>query len=212
MRWFVEGRACDTDDQNPKRNTEKANELATYSGKIEFVSQSLMAHEPDDEERPPLPRYIPSWEGHTSELAKKYPLQLISPHVRYSYHTQYDTHSLWLGDIPGHRVFKDGYYWHTTRIHLADAAARGIRNGDIIKLYNDRGAVLGIAQVTERIMPGVIHSYTASSKYDPVEPGKAGSVDRGGCVNILTPNRMISKNASGMAWNSCLIEVTKWEV
>lgn len=93
-----------------------------------------------------------------------------------------------------------------------DAEARGIRNGDIIKLYNDRGAVLGIAQVTERVMPGVIHSYTASSKYDPVEAGTAGSVDRGGCVNLLTPSRLMSRNAPGAAWNSCLVEVTKWEV
>ncbi len=212
MRWFYEGRACDTDDMNPKRNTKRAHELGTHSGKIEFVSQSLMAHEPDDEERPPMPRYIPSWEGHTSELAKKYPLQLISPHPRYSYHSQYDTHALWLGDIPGHRVFKDGYYWHTTRIHPVDAEARGIRNGDIVKLYNDRGAVLGIAQVTERVMPGVIHSYEGSSKYDPMEHGKSGSVDRGGCVNLLTPSRTMSKNTPGIASNSCLVEVAKWEV
>ncbi|MFH1123840.1 MAG: molybdopterin-dependent oxidoreductase, partial [Pseudomonadota bacterium] len=212
MRWFYEGRPCDTDDLNPKRNSEKASELATYSGKIEFVSQSLTAHEPDDEERPPMPRYIPSWEGHTSELAKKYPLQLITPHVRYGYHTQYDTHTPWITDIPGNRILKDGYYWHTTRIHPVDAEARGIRNGDIIKLHNDRGAVLGIAQVTERVMPGVIHSYHGSSKYDPLEPGKPGSVDRGGCVNLLTSSRPMSKNAPGAAWNSCLIEVTKWEV
>ena len=212
MRWFYEGRACDTDDLNPKIKTEKAHELGTYSGKIEFVSQSLVAHEPDDEERPPLPRYIPSWEGHTSELAKKYPLQLIMPHVRYGYHTQYDTHTPWITDIPGNRILKDGYYWHTTRIHPVDAEARGIKNGDIVKLYNDRGAVLGIAQVTERVMPGVIHSYHGSSKYDPVEPGKPGSLDRGGCVNLLSSSRPMSKNAPGAAWNSCLIEVTKWEV
>jgi len=212
MRWFYEGRVCDTDDLNPKRNTEKAKELGTYSGKIEFVSQSLMAHEPHDEERPPMPRYIPNWEGHTSELAKKYPLQLIMPHPRYGYHTQYDTHAPWITDIPGNRTLKDGYYWHTTRIHPVDAEARGIKNGDIIKLYNDRGAVLGIAQVTERVMPGVIHSYEGSSKYDPVEQGKPGSVDRGGCVNLLSPSRPMSRNAPGPAWNSCLIEVTKWEV
>jgi trimethylamine-N-oxide reductase (cytochrome c) len=212
MRWFYEGRACDTDDLNPKRNTEKAHELGTYSGKIEFVSQSLMAHEPDDEERPVMPRYIPSWEGHTSELTKKYPLQLIIPHVRYGYHTQYDTHTPWITDIQGNRILKDGYYWHTTRIHPVDAEARGIKNGDIVKLYNDRGAVLGIAQVTERVMPGVIHSYHGSSKYDPMEPGKPGSLDRGGCVNLLSSSRPISKNAPGAAWNSCLIEVTKWEV
>jgi molybdopterin guanine dinucleotide-containing S/N-oxide reductase-like protein len=212
MRWFYEGRACDTDDMNPRRNTEKNKELATITGKIEFVSQSLIAHEPNDEERPPIPNYIPSWEGHTSELARKYPLQMISPHPRYSYHSQYDTHVLWLGDIPGHRVFRDGHYWHTTRIHPSDAEVRGIRNGDIIKIYNDRGAVLGIAQVTERIMPGVIHSYEGSSKYDPIQPGTPGSVDRGGCVNLLTPSRTMSKNTPGIAPNSCLVEVSKWEV
>lgn len=88
LRWFYEGRECDTPDvHNPKRGTEKAKELGTHSGKIEFVSESLLEHFPDDEERPPMPRYIPSWEGHTSELAKKYPLQLISPHPRFSFHT-----------------------------------------------------------------------------------------------------------------------------
>ncbi len=42
MRWFYEGRECDTPDPgNPKKGTDKAQELGTYSGKIEFVSQSL---------------------------------------------------------------------------------------------------------------------------------------------------------------------------
>ena len=56
LRWFAEGRACDTPDtSNPKRGTDKAHELGTYSGKIEFASESLKAHFPDDEERPGLP-------------------------------------------------------------------------------------------------------------------------------------------------------------
>jgi len=206
LRWFYEGRECDTVDRVISKG------LATYSGKIEFVSQSILKHFPDDDEKPPLPRYIPSWEGHTSELAKKYSLQLISPHPRFSYHTHHDTHVPWLGDIPGHRIFKDGYYWRIVRIHPSDAEARGIKHGDIVKLYNDRGAVLGIAHVTERMRPGVVHSYEGSSKYDPVEPGKPYTVDRGGCVNILTSSRLMSKNAPGMAANSCLIEISKWEV
>jgi len=78
LRWFNEGRECDTPDFfNPKRNTPKAKELGTYSGKIEFVSQSLQQHFPDDDERPPMPRYIPSWEGHESKLAEKYPIVSI---------------------------------------------------------------------------------------------------------------------------------------
>jgi trimethylamine-N-oxide reductase (cytochrome c) len=213
LRWFYEGRECDTPDLgNPKRNTEKGKELGTYSGKLEFVSQSLLKHTPDDDERPPLVHYIPSWEGHQSDLAKKYPLQLISPHPRYSFHTQHDSHVPWLSDIPGHRIWKDGYDYQVIHIHPTDAAARGIQNNDIVKLYNDRGAVLLIAQISERVRPGVVHSCEGSAKYDPLEPGKAGSIDRGGCVNLLTPSRMLSKNVPGMAPNSCLVEVSKWEV
>ena len=159
-----------------------------------------------------MPRYLPSWEGHRSELFKKYPLQLVSPHPRFSFHTHYDKHLSWLDEIPVHRVIKDGYAWWPVRIHPSDAEARGIKNGDIVKLFNDRGAVLCIAQVTERIMPGVVHSYTSSAKYDPLEPGKADSVERGGCVNLLTSSMMLSKNAPGMAPNSCLIDISKWEV
>ena len=212
LRWFHDGRDCDTPDTgNPKRGTDKAKEVGTFSGKIEFVSESLKKFTPDDQERPPLARYIPSWEGYNSELVAKYPLQLISPHPRMSFHTHHDTHVPWLGEIPANRVLKNGYYWHTVRLHPQDAEPRGIRAGDIIKLYNDRGAVLGIADVTERMRPGVIHSYEGSSSYDPVEPGNPNSPDRGGCVNILTSSRLMSQNVSGMAPNSCLIEVNRWE-
>jgi anaerobic selenocysteine-containing dehydrogenase len=212
-RWYYEGRPCDTPNSlNPKKGTDEAHQLATYSGKIEFVSQSLTKFDPNDEERPPLPRYIPSWEGHeTKDLTVKYPLQMITPHPRYSYHTHHDNKNVWLNDIPQHRVEKDGYAWWPMRIHPSDAQVRGIKQDDIVKVYNDRGAVLCIAQVTERVRPGLVHSYESSANYDPLEPGKAGSIDRGGCMNLLTPSRMVSKNAPGMANNSCLVEVCKWE-
>jgi molybdopterin guanine dinucleotide-containing S/N-oxide reductase-like protein len=212
LRWFAEGRTCDTPDyRNPKHGTAQGHELGTYSGKIEFVSESLKKLLPDDLERPPLARYIPSWEGYNSKLAAKYPLQLIIPHPRVSFHTHHDTHVPWLGEIPGHRVWKDGYCWRTVRIHPVDAGARGIQDQDIIRLFNDRGSVLGLAQVTERMRPGVIHSYEGSSSYDPVEKGNPASPDRGGCMNILSPGRLMSRNVPGMAPNSCLVEVSKWE-
>jgi molybdopterin guanine dinucleotide-containing S/N-oxide reductase-like protein len=212
LRWFYEQRACDTPDlNNPKRLTEKGKELGTFSGKIEFVSQSLTENFPDDDERPPMPRYIVSWEGHRSALAEKYPLQLLSPHPRFSFHTHYDKHTAWLNEIPGHRIIKDGYAYWPVRVSPADAAARGIQNGDLVRMHNDRGQVLGVAKITERIRSGIIHSYVSSAKYDPLEPGKSNSVDRGGCVSLLTPSRMVSKNAPGMAPLSCLIEISKWE-
>lgn len=207
-RWFYEGRPCD----EPGAPDPRPGCLGTFSGKIEFVSQSLLQYFPDDEERPPLARYIPSWEGYDSELAKKYPLQLISSHVKFSFHTNHDNKSPWLDEIPIHRVKKDGYAWWPIRIHPMNAEPRGIRHGDIVKMYNERGAVLGIAQVTERMRPGVIHSYQASAKYDPLELGKPGSIDKGGCVNLLSPSRMLSKNAYGQANNSCLVEISRWEV
>ena len=55
------------------------------AGKIEFESQTLKRFDPDDPERPPVPHYIASWEGTESyEILKKYPLQLISPHPRFT--------------------------------------------------------------------------------------------------------------------------------
>jgi trimethylamine-N-oxide reductase (cytochrome c) len=212
FRWFFESRPCDTPDwMNPRRGTDRAEQLGTFSGKIEFVSESLRKFTPEDKERPPMARYIPSWEGYDSEIVKKYPLQFISPHPRMTFHTHHESHSPWLAEIPANRWFKDGYPWHVVRIHPEDADARGIRNGDIVKLYNDRGSVLGIAQVTERLRPGVVHSYEGSGKYDPIEPGNPDSTDKGGCVNILTPSRLLSANVPGMAPNSCLIDVCKWE-
>ncbi|MBN1189725.1 MAG: molybdopterin-dependent oxidoreductase [Dehalococcoidales bacterium] len=214
FRWYYEGRPCDlhSEPKNPNMGTDRAHLLGTPSGKIEFVSQTLLKFDPDDEERPPMPRYIPSWEGYnTKRLTRDYPLQLISPHPRFSYHTHNDNKSLWLDDIPQHRVKKDGYAYWPIRIHPQDAAKRDIRDGDLVKVYNARGAVICSAHVTERIKPGCCHSYEAGAKYDPLEPGKSGSIDRGGCINLLTPSRMVSKNAPGEANNSCLVEVCKWE-
>ena len=212
LRWYYEGRTCDTpDSMNPKRGKENGNELSTYSGKIEFVSQSLLKNTPDDIERPALPQYIESWEGHKSPIREKYPLMIISPHPRFTFHTQYDKHTDWLNEIPTHRIIKDDYAWWPVRINPKDAAKRGINNNDIVKLFNDRGSVLCIAVISERVPPGVVHSYGSAANYDPIEPGKAGSVDRGGCVNILTSSRMMSQNAPGMTPNSCLIEIEKWE-
>ena len=214
FRWFYEGRPNDLYSEvlNPNHGTDRAHLLATPSGKVEFVSQTLQKYAPEDDERLPTARYIPSWEGHaTKELTEKFPLQMISPHPRFSYHTHYDNKSYWLDDIPQHRVKKDGYAYWPVRIHPIDAEERGIKEGDLVKLYNDRATVICIAHVTERIRPGTVHSYEAAAKYDPLEPGKPGSPDRGGLVNMLTPSRTLSKRVPGEANNSCLVEIAKWQ-
>ncbi len=114
-----------------------------------------MKFDPNDKERPPMPRYIPSWEGYnTTELTKDYPLQLISPHPRFSYHTHNDNKSPWLDDIPLHRVKKDGYAYWTIRINPGDAEKRGIKDGDIVKVFNARGGVLVCCPCNRAMPPG----------------------------------------------------------
>lgn len=148
--------------------------------------------------------------GAGTELYERYPLQLISPHNRFSYHTLSDGKASAVNDIQEHRVLIDGHYYWVARINREDAADRGIKHHDIVCLYNDRGAVLCAAHVTERLPRGTVHSYKSSAVYDPIgEPGN--SPDRGGCINQLTPKRSIAKKVTGTAANSCLIEVKKWD-
>jgi anaerobic selenocysteine-containing dehydrogenase len=112
LRWYAEGRTCDTPDpSNPKRLTDTGHELGTLSGKIEFASQSLRDLAPSDDERPVVPHYLPSWEGHRSKETVVYPLQLISPHPRFTFHTHYDRYASWLDEIPAHRIRKNGLAW-----------------------------------------------------------------------------------------------------
>jgi trimethylamine-N-oxide reductase (cytochrome c) len=170
-----------------------------------------MRFDANDPERPPMSIYTPSWEGpHNEALFKDFPLQLVSPHPRYSHHTLYDGKDSIINDVTEHRLWVDGYFYWVARLNPKDAAQRNIKNGDLISLFNDRGKVICAAQVTERIPQGVVHSYSSSAVYDPIgEPGY--SADRGGCVNQLTPRRMIATKTHSTACNSCLIQVEKWD-
>ncbi|MBU2498080.1 MAG: pyrogallol hydroxytransferase large subunit, partial [Proteobacteria bacterium] len=213
-RWFAEGRAKDTPELAPlpADYTERfAMGLQTQSGKIEFECSSLKRFDPQDPERPTISKYIPSWEGHHCEdLYAKYPLQLISPHPRFSFHTMGDGKQSMINDIKDHRVLIDGYYYWIVRINSKDALARGIESNDLVKIFNERGAVICAARVTERLAPGTVHAYESSAIYDPLgEPGR--SADRGGCINQLTPSRMMIKKSHSMAVNSCLVEIEKWD-
>jgi trimethylamine-N-oxide reductase (cytochrome c) len=183
------------------------NPLKTPSGKIEFFSQNLAKHFPDDKERPPVPHWIEKSESHderiSSERAKKYPLLIISNHGRWRVHSQHDDIS-WLREIPTCKVKgPDGYLYEPVWLNPKDAAERGINHGDIVKVFNERGIVLGGAYVTERIMPGSTYC-DHGARYDPIVPGE---IDRGGAINTITPHNIVSKNATGMATGGFLVDV-----
>lgn len=214
FRWFAEGRQKDTPELTPLPADYSGSfrkGLQTQSGKLEFESSSLKRFDPDDPERQPIMKYVPAWEGpHAKELYAKYPLHLVSPHARFTFHTLNDGKDSTINDVKDHRVLIDGCYYWIARINRRDAASRGISENQLVKMFNDRGAVICAAQLTERVPPGMVHSYESSAVYDPIgEPGK--SPDRGGCVNILTPSRMIIKKSHGMAALSCLVEVERWK-
>jgi anaerobic selenocysteine-containing dehydrogenase len=186
--------------------------LKTMSGKVEFYSQGLAKYFPDDKERPPVAHYIPYGETNQESLshprAKTYPLLLDSSHPRYRWHSQLANIS-WLMEIPAHwgaKMKVGDYYFECLGMHTSDAQARGIKYGDIVRVYNERGAVLCAAFVTERLMPGVV-SASEGANYDPVE---VGVLDKGGCVNTIFPSPgILSKNATGMMCNAILVEVEK---
>jgi trimethylamine-N-oxide reductase (cytochrome c) len=213
-RWFAEGRKKDIPEPFPLPSDyteEYLNGLQTQSGKIEFDCSSLKRFDPNDLERPTISKYIPSWEGpHTRDLYEKYPLQLLSPHPRFTFHTHQDGKDSIVNDVREHRVLIKGYYYWIVRISTKDAEKRGIGQEDLVRVFNDRGAVLCAAHITERLPQGVAQSACSSAIYDPMgEPGN--SVDRAGTINLLTPSRPIIKKSHSTASNTCLVQIEKWK-
>jgi molybdopterin guanine dinucleotide-containing S/N-oxide reductase-like protein len=181
--------------------------LSTPTGKLEFYSQRLAEFFPDDQERPPYPKWIPFGESHQESRlcarAKQYPLLMVSNHPKWGVHSEHQDMT-WLREIPTCKIRgADGYLYHPVWIHPSDAAKRGIKHGDVVNVFNERGATLCGALVTERIIPGAVSS-DHGSKYDPIVPGE---LDRGGANNTISPHNVTSKNAAGIATGGFLVEV-----
>jgi trimethylamine-N-oxide reductase (cytochrome c) len=183
--------------------------LQTPTGKLEFYSTGLAENFPDDEERPPVPKWIPEGPSHQetlgTERSKKYPLLVMSNHPRWGVHSQHDDVT-WFREIETCKIRgEDGYQYQPLWMNPTDALSRGIKHRDVVAISNERGIVLAGAYVTERIKPGVV-GIDHGAKYDPIEPGK---IDRGGVINTITPRNPTSKNTVGMAVSGFLVEVEK---
>ncbi len=168
---------------------------------------------PDDNVRGPLPKWVEKDEFHderiASERAKKYPLLLMSNHGRWRTHAQNDDIT-WTREIITCKVKGwDGYMYEPIWIHPDDAAARGIKDGDIVKMFNERGVVLGGALCGRRIMPGAVSSDHGARADLICVGGPDGNIDRGGANNLISPLNGISKNCWGMATSGFLVDVEK---
>jgi len=180
------------------RDDPVANPLTTPSGKIEIFSTNLhrIAQTWPMEEGnvvTPLPEYVQSREMPGDPLQEQYPLQCIGHHYRQRTHSSYGN-SEWLKEAHPQHVW----------VNSLDARARGIRNGDEIEVWNDRGALRLPAYVTPRIAPGVI-SVPQGAWYDP---SGAGGVDVGGSINVLT-SHFPTAYAKGNGQHSNLVEIEK---
>ncbi len=144
--------------------------LDTPSGKIEIFSKQLFDLDRPGE-IPAIPKYIQEWESPFD--GGKYPLQAIGHHTLHRVHSTHANND-WLEEAFPQRVF----------LNPLDAAPRGIHDGDPVRVFNDRGALVLPCRLTERIMPGVI-DIPQGAWYAP----DADGVDRGGCVNVLTSHR-----------------------
>lgn len=173
--------------------------LRTPSGRIEIFSETVDSFGYDDCPGHPVWRAPDEWLG--GEAAKDFPLHLISSQPAARLHSQMDQGRVSLArKIEGREPA-----W----LNPADAAARGISDGDVVRLFNDRGACLAGAVITDAIRPGVVCLQTGAW-YDPLEPGTPGTLDRHGNPNMLTRDRGTSRLGQGPTAHSALVEIERW--
>ena len=188
--------------------------LRTPSGKLEYYSTTLSHYFPDDRERGPIPHWIDEGAGHQErqylERGRKYPFLPVSNHPHFRVHAQHDDVT-WFREIETCKVTgPDGYKYEPVWVNPVDAGKLGLSTGDVVKVYNERGAVLGGVIVTERIMPGAVYQ-DHGARCDTIVLGEGG-LDRGGANNLIAPTATTSKNAHGEVTSGFLVNIEKVDV
>jgi biotin/methionine sulfoxide reductase len=173
--------------------------LPTPSGKIEIASATIAGFGYAD--CPGHPVWLPPVEGAESAAAARFPLQLIANQPATRLHSQLDFGATsQASKIAGREP---------ARIHPQDAASRGISDGDIVRLYNDRGACLAGAVLSEALRPGVVQLATGAW-YDPLDPTAETPLCVHGNPNVLTRDAGTSSLAQACAGQLCLIEIERF--
>src|SRR5262245_57515376 len=128
----------------------------TPSGRLEFYSERAAAAGLD-----PLPAYTPPYEAADvdADLGRRYPLALIAPAGPHFLNTEFS-------NLP---ALRDKAGPQRVLLHAEDAAARGLEDGDIARVFNDRGDYLARVEISDRVPPGVAGG--AKGHWPKLNPG-----------------------------------------
>ena len=175
------------------------NPLGTPSGKIEIYSKTI--EKMNYEDCPAHPTWMEpiEWLGMEKKNAE---FAMVSPHTSHRLHSQLSNTSL----RAKYAVNNREPIWINTK----DAKAKGIKNGDLVRVFNERGQILTGAIVTDSIKEGVV-KVDEGAWYAPAEPGVEGSICTNGSPNVLTIDIPSSKLANGNISHTALVNIEKFK-
>ncbi|MBR0680671.1 molybdopterin-dependent oxidoreductase [Roseomonas eburnea] len=166
--------------------------LPTRTGRIQLSSPTIAGFGYED-----CPGH-PAWLAPSDAPAPGRPLWLVANQPATRLHSQFD--------FGGHSSAMKRRGREVMRIHPADAAPRGIADGDIVRLFNARGACLATAAVSEDVRPGVVQLPTGAW-YDPEDPEDDKALCVHGNPNVLTRDVGTSRLAQGCTGQLTSVEV-----
>lgn len=174
--------------------------LTTPSGRIEIFSADIASFGYTDCLGHPAWFEPTEWLG--GERATVYPLHLIANQPASRLHSQLD------GGATSQQSKVAGR--EPIRMHPVDAAARGLVGGDVVRVFNDRGACLAGVIIDDRLRPQVVQLSTGAW-FDPLDPGNADSMCVHGNPNVLTDDIGTSSLARGCTGAHVLVQVARFE-
>ena len=172
--------------------------LRTPSGRIELYSDEIAGFGYDD--CPPHPAWIEPAEWLGGRHAAVFPLHLVSSQPRDKLHSQMDAGPV---SARGKTAGRE-----TLAINPVDAKARGIANGEVVRVFNARGACFAGVLITEAVRPGVVR-LSCGAWYDPADDNEK-PVCAHGNANVLTRDHGTSRLSQGPSSATALVEVEKW--
>lgn len=178
------------------RDDPEGRPLPTPSGKLEIFSETIASFGEAD-----CPGH-PTWLGPTNVPDAATPYVLVANQPRTRLHSQFD--------FGGHSGGAKHRGREVARMHPDDAAARGISDGDIIRLHNERGACLAGVVLTDGIRRGVIQLPTGAW-YDPADPAEDKPLCVHGNPNVLTRDIGTSALAQGCTGQLTTVQVERFD-